>query len=388
MDGPRLNLGFHPLCDDLTESPNQKVKVFHQELILCEKCLTAHQIHQVNKEELFPKNYHYRSSLTQDVLDGMKDLVESVFADSSFSKEKNIKILDVGCNDGSLLNIFRDKFKNTTLIGVDPTDAIKQSKDLDYSIQSFFDDKISTDILSKVGKVDIITFTNVFAHIEDIQQLCANIEKLMHEKTILIIENHYLGSILKNHQFDTFYHEHPRTYSATSFKYIATLLRGFVKKIEFPKRYGGNIRITITKNIENPLVEFPNELNFIDKFSKLQDVYNEWMIQSKEFIKKNFTGKKIAGKSLPGRAVMLISSLDLNAEIMPKIFEKPSSPKINHFVPNTDIIVKSDDDVDYSQIEEIIIWGWHIAPEILNYLKKLGFRGNAYVPLPEFKQIE
>jgi hypothetical protein len=70
------------------------------------------------------------------------------------------------------------------------------------------------------------------------------------------------------------------------------------------------------------------------------------------------------------------------------IFEKPNSPKIDHYVPNTDIIIKSDEDADYSQIEEIIIWGWHIAPEILNYLKKLGFKGKAYVPLPEFKKIE
>ena len=39
----------------------------------------------------------------------------------------------------------------------------------------------------------------------------------MKKETILIIENHYLLSILKSNQFDTFYHEHPRSYSYNSF---------------------------------------------------------------------------------------------------------------------------------------------------------------------------
>jgi hypothetical protein len=44
---------------------------------------------------------------------------------------------------------------------------------------------------------------------------------LLHESTKIIIENHYLGSILQKGQFDTFYHEHPRTYSYQSFKFVA-----------------------------------------------------------------------------------------------------------------------------------------------------------------------
>ena len=38
---------------------------------------------------------------------------------------------------------------------------------------------------------------------------------------MLVIENHYLGAVLATNQFDTFYHEHPRTYSLTSFVHIA-----------------------------------------------------------------------------------------------------------------------------------------------------------------------
>ena len=45
----------------------------------------------------------------------------------------------------------------------------------------------------------------------------ADLKKLISDKTIIIIENHYLNSIIDKMQFDTFYHEHPRTYSLNSF---------------------------------------------------------------------------------------------------------------------------------------------------------------------------
>ena len=60
---------------------------------------------------------------------------------------------------------------------------------------------------------------------------------------MIVIENHYLGSVLEKNQFDTFYHEHPRTYSLQSFNYISKLLGLSITKVKFPKRYGGNIRI-------------------------------------------------------------------------------------------------------------------------------------------------
>ena len=63
----------------------------------------------------------------------------------------------------------------------------------------------------------------MFAHISDLNELIKNLNYLITDKTILIIENHYLGSILKFNQFDTFYHEHPRTYSLNSFNIIAKI---------------------------------------------------------------------------------------------------------------------------------------------------------------------
>ena len=86
-----LNLGNQPLCDDLTKKPNQS-KLYKLQVSYCKSCLTAFQKYNVEKKILFPKSYHYRSSNTKDVIEGMKDLVLS--SKKYFTKIRGKKVLD------------------------------------------------------------------------------------------------------------------------------------------------------------------------------------------------------------------------------------------------------------------------------------------------------
>ncbi len=58
------------------------------------------------KRELFPETYHYRSRFTADVLSGMKSLVDS--CEQRFGSLTGKKVVDIGCNDGSLLDFFSE----------------------------------------------------------------------------------------------------------------------------------------------------------------------------------------------------------------------------------------------------------------------------------------
>ena len=88
----------------------------------------------------------------------------------------------------------------------------------------------------------------------------------MSNSTILVIENHYLGEVINKTQFDTFYHEHPRTYSLNSFDFISKKLQSNLFKFQFPKRYGGNIRVFISKSFKkNSDIEIVDEKFFFDE---------------------------------------------------------------------------------------------------------------------------
>jgi hypothetical protein len=340
----------------------------------------------VEKELLFKPTYHYRAALTKDVLSGMLSLVQSL-EHELHAFEKSFTVLDIGCNDGSLLGIFKEVYGCTT-IGVDPTGAILESEGkVDFKFNEYFTDVTASSISAIASEVNLITFTNVFAHIEDLPSLLTNLKTLISDKTTVVIENHYLGAILNRNQFDTFYHEHPRTYSLRSFQYIAASLGLVITNVEFPSRYGGNIRVTMKRfGLEADLSRFSaQEDSFVDSFLALQDAYDVWKSHSLKVIAEIGDRGLIYGKALPGRAVMLISALGITEKMMPMVFEQPKSPKVGNYVPGTRIEIQSDDILLDEKPEVLIVWSWHIVDEIVGYLDSLGFRGEIWVPLPEFR---
>lgn len=383
-----LDLGSHPLCDDLVPFGSElQTEKFHQLIGLCEVCLTAHQKIPVVKEKLFKSNYHYRAALTNDVIQGMNNLAEQIIKDLK-SKSKSFTVLDIGCNDGSLLGIFKSKYGCTT-IGVDPTEAILESSNkIDYKFNEYFTRSTAEEIKKLSPAIDVITFTNVFAHIENLPELIDNLKLLINDSTKLVIENHYLGSILSSNQFDTFYHEHPRTYSLKSFEFIAQTIGLIITDVKFPSRYGGNIRVTMEKNGNKADLNLLNqlELDFSTMFQLLQGKFDIWKNQSNIILSSLLENGPVYGKALPGRAVMLINSLKIDSRMMPVVFEKPNSPKINNFVPGTKIKILSDNELLQVNPKVLIVWSWHIIDEIVEYLNILGYQGEIWVPLPEFKK--
>lgn len=378
-----LDLGEHPLCDDLISVEDRSQSICYPiSILFCDRCRTAHQRYQIPKTRLFPETYHYRSRLTADVLFGMEDLVNSV--ERQLGSLENKVVLDIGCNDGSLLDRFSEKGALT--LGVEPTSAYADA-DLNTHkiVNDYFSLSVASDLLNAYGTVDVVTFTNVFAHIENLPELLSALSILLHSRTKIIVENHYLGSVLKNSQFDTFYHEHPRTYSLTSFEYIAKSLRGHISAVEFPSRYGGNIRVTITadlSSLENPVLanikrkteEY--ELTFIEEFKVLKHFIDDWKVAKKLELETLIRERgPIVAKAFPGRAAILIKCLGLDESQIACVYEKPDSPKNGHFVPGTRIPIKSDSDLALLNPDIILNLAWHISDEIHNYLRSIGCTG-------------
>jgi len=377
-----LNLGMHPMCDDLVPINNDRRCVEYPiEILFCKKCLTAHQKYQVPKQDLFPQTYHYRSRFTADVLSGMKALVDS--CKNQFGELEGKTVLDIGCNDGSLLDHF--KINGAKTIGIEPTGAVDDASAKGHFIYNeFLSEKVANRIVAAYGKPDFITFTNVFAHIENLNEVLSSLKLLISAKTVIVIENHYLGSILDGNQFDTFYHEHPRSYSYTSFKYMVASLGMTILNVEFPSRYGGNIRVFMgSKEMEkfayNEESLLDRESKFIEAFETMSTNIEMWKKTKKDTIIAliNKHGR-LRAKAFPGRAAILIKLLDLNENHISAVYEKPGSMKIGNYLPGTKIPIYSDEELFASKNDTtpILNLAWHIPSEIESYMYEHGMRSS------------
>ena len=377
---PVLDLGRHPLCDDLVPVGDARVCAEYPiEILHCAKCVTAHQRFQVPKRELFPSTYHYRSRFTADVLKGMEALADAVVA--RLGPLAGMAVLDVGCNDGSLLDFFRARGART--VGIEPTGAYEDALGRGHDIvNGFFSPESAALLRSRHGSPDVITFTNVFAHIEDLPALLEALKALMSPATLLVIENHYLGAVLDRFQFDTFYHEHPRTYSLTSFVQIAASLGVALQHVEFPSRYGGNIRVFMggaPRAADGSIVDdtLAREAGFGTRLAAMQPQVAAWRGKMRARIDALVARHgPLRAKAFPGRAAILVKLLGLDTKHVSAVYEKPGSMKIGHYVPGTRIPIGSDDEnTGLAEVPVILNLAWHISAEIDAYLRKGGFRG-------------
>ncbi len=367
-----LNLGKHPLCDDLIPiGSNTTCKTYPIEIVFCKNCFTAFQNYEVEKKVLFPQTYHYRARMTGSVLSGMKDLVENI--EDRLGNLKGKLVLDIGCNDGSLLNFFEEKGSKT--VGIEPTSAANDSKH--ETINEYFDAASASYFKKRHGHPDIVTFTNVFAHINNLPELLENLKIILGKETTLVIENHYLGAVLDTDQFDTFYHEHPRTYSQKSFEFIAKTLGKTLFDVQYVSRYGGNIRVYMGSN-QNISYAKKNEDDFLAKFKIMEEKISIWQKEMRIFLEEKIAKYgKLRAKAFPGRAAILVKLLGLNEKHISAVYEITGSRKVQNYVPGTRIPILPEAELFAKEDISLPILNlaWHLPREVRANLKKNGYLG-------------
>ena len=346
---------------------------------------------EVDKKILFPKSYPYTSSTTKILRENFSRLRNQI--DKNNFLKKNDLIIDIGSNDGNLLSNFKDRYK---VLGVTPENigkiAIKKGIP---TIIDYFDTPVVTKINKKYGKAKIITATNVFAHINEVNKLIKNIKRCLVEDGVFISESHYLLPLIETNQYDTIYHEHLRYYSLTSLNYLFSMHQLEIFKAEKIDTHGGSIRIYAARKkiykIDASVKRIKNNEKNLEK--KLLNFKDRVLNSKLEFynlltrIRKNKKNLKIAGISAPSRSTTLINYLGLDENIIECIFEVNGSKKIGMYLPGTKIKIIEEKIQNLKKYQYLLIFSWHIQKDIIKVLRKKGYKGKFIIPLPEPRVI-
>ncbi len=209
-------------------------------LCLCQACGLAQLDETPPPARLF-RDYHYLTSASAPLIGHFQNLARE--CTRRFALQEGDAVLDIGANDGTLLEAFRGK--GARVLGMDPSrNAVESARAKDIPVLAgFFGARTAGRILRKYGRFRVITGTNVLAQNHDLHGFIKGVKMLLAPGGVFVAEfAHLLDMVMKN-QFDVIYHEH------LSFFSLPPLMRLFrangleifdVKKI---LTQGGSLRV-------------------------------------------------------------------------------------------------------------------------------------------------
>lgn len=392
-----IDLGHQPLCDTLLtkEMLDAPEKMYPLRMIWCETCTNVQIDYCVDGSEVYHPEYPYRSGITKELADYQVLICESLI--KQYGLKSDDLAIDIGSNDGTLLTGF--KRNNIRTLGIEPTNIAKIAiANGIETVQSFFDIETAKKIKTTHGEASVITSTNMFAHMQTIGEVICGVYHLLKEDGVFISETHYLLDVIKGGQFDTIYHEHLRTYTLKALIQLFSYYDFTLTHVERGDRYGGNIRVHLTKGKNRPVnpsvkallqEEEKAGLSKLETFTKFADRVKKARIEFMDFLITNIkNGKRIVGNSCPGRCSTLLNYYGIDESIIPYLAEQPTSLKLGMYLPGKHIPVVNNQILIDEQPDYVVLMAWHYAKPIIEQLKARGLKSDFVLPLPDFKIVK
>lgn len=390
-----LSLGKQPLANNFLKPEEVGREPFYPlDLIFCNSCTLV----QLSDDSFVPRDilfthYLYASSIAG----GLRVHFEQLAKTLASIVPKGSIIVDIGSNDGVLLKPL--KTLGMRAIGVEPAVNLAKAANeqgLD-TINEFFGRNSVSSIVSRYGHADVITASNVFAHLDNIHDFIDNVKSLLRDDGFFLVEIQYLADTIKDMTYDNIYHEHVFYYS------LQSLIRLFARhgmrifKAEHIGTHGGSLRIYVSRD-DRKLDDSIEQLTTYEKgirlhkFETYQAFAEELMKRIDElrslFDKLKQQHKLVAGYGAPAKSSTMINSIKLDSGLIEYVVED-APLKQGLYTPGSHIPIVSPAMLEQKTPNYIVIFAWNYAEDILKRLEKLRKIGVKFViPMPKMKVIE
>lgn len=392
-----LSLGFMPPPNGflLKDDVKKHEETYPLGVCVCISCWLVQLTHVIPADIMF-KNYLYIPSTSSTMQNHFKTLVEETV--QTYNLQCGSRVIDIGSNDGTLLGFFKEQEMN--VLGIDPASNLVQVarlKGIDTE-EGFFTERLAKKITREKEKADVVTATNVIAHIDDLHDVCKGIKTLLKKNGICIMEFPYLPDLIDKNEFDTIYHEHLSYFSLIPLLTLFDLHKFIIIDIKRIHIHGGSIRITIANTDSsykpsNALKDFLKQEQ-LKKISK-KDIYDDFARRVKTIkrdlktylknLKKN--GKRIVGYGAAAKGNVLLNYCGIGPELLDYIVD--SIPyKQGRYTPGTHIPIYPEARLEKDMPDYALLLAWNFADEILRKQEVYREKGGQFIITIPYLRIE
>ncbi|HEY6952592.1 MAG TPA: class I SAM-dependent methyltransferase [Bacteroidota bacterium] len=352
--------------------------------------------HSVPPEVLYSA-YWYRSGTNNTMRTHLKGIVDEAVG---LVNDANAMVLDIGCNDGTLLDYYPRGFRK---YGVDPSDIAQEiPREKATVVQDVFPSDELTSILN-AKTFDIITSIAMFYDLEDPIAFTRAIKTVLAPDGMWIFEMSYMPMMLKMNSYDTICHEHLEYYSLAVIEYILRQCGLKIFNVLQNDVNGGSLRCYAThvnnfkyrnerfvQNIKRlHQEEFDLELDTDKPYKNFQgriNVHKDELQNLLRTLKKE--GKKIHiyGASTKGNTILQWCSID--NRIIDYAAER-NPEKYGASTLGTEIPIISEAESRAMNPDYYLVLPWHFKEEFIEREKATVEKGTGLIfPLPTIEIVK
>jgi SAM-dependent methyltransferase len=330
----------------------------------------------------------------------MTDHLQSIVEDAVGILERDpAMVLDIGCNDGTLLEFYSPSCRT---FGVDPSDIAQEiDKNKVTVIQDVFPSNELTASIGQ-GKFDIITSIAMFYDLEDPIGFSKGIHRVLAPDGIWIFEMSYMPAMLEMTSYDTICHEHLEYYSLAVIEHILAQANLKIFNATDNDINGGSLRCYAThidnfkykhevflSNVQRMhQSEFDLELDTDKPYRNFQERINLHRTELLAILKKlKREGKRIHiyGASTKGNTILQWCGID--SRIIDYAAER-NPAKYGAFTLGTDIPIVSEAQSRAMNPDYYLVLPWHFKAEFIEREQESLRKGIGFIfPLPTVEII-
>lgn len=338
------------------------------------------------------RSYFYRSGINQSMRDHLASI--SKFAEDTIRLQAGDLVLDIGCNDGTLLLSYRTA--GLRRLGIDPSNMVEHARAAGLQVVNDF---FSAEALRSVypdEKAKVITSIAMFYDLENPHKFVADIKASLHERGVWILELSYLPLMLKMNSFDTICHEHLEYYSLAPMERLFAEHDLEVVDVTLNDCNGGSFRIAVGhKGRVTPsaaanervqklrLEEFELALDTDAPYATFRKNIEQIRKDMRAFLLKARKQKKLVhgyGASTKGNTTL--QYIGVTPDLVPAVADR-NPVKHGSFTIGTNIPIISEEESRKKKPDYYLVLPWHFMDEFkrreADFLKR---GGKFLLPMP------
>jgi SAM-dependent methyltransferase len=360
-----------------------------------EKACGLLQMEYTVPPEVLYSVYWYRSGTNATMRGHLAGIAKEA---ASLLDQPKARVLDIGCNDGTLLSAFPAGF---TKFGIDPSDLAREvPKDITVVRELFPSEELNAALGGQA--CDIVTSIAMFYDLENPIAFARAIKNILAPNGLWCLEMSYMPTMLRMNSYDTICHEHLEYYSLAVIEHILKSADLRLVKVSLNSINGGSVRCFATHAASSRYKrdeflqgikalrqdEFDLELD-TDKpyrgFQERVNVHKEQLVGLLKKLKADGKRVHIYGASTKGNTILQWCGIDNR---LVDVAAERNPDKYGARTLGTDVPIVSEEESRRAKPDYYLVLPWHFREEFLEREKELLATGVGMIfPLPSIEIV-